>query len=162
MKEGKSVMQEIQDEVVQVVVFRLGNEEFATFIHQVQEIIRSLSITPLPKVPYFVEGIVNLRGNILPVISLRKKFDLEALDSSKDTRIIVVNIDGGMIGMIVDCVTEVLRISKSSIEGAPPLISSVDAECIHGVVNIGKRLIIILDLKRIAAKEERKALQTIA
>lgn len=155
------VEQGVQEELCQLVIFWLGKEEFAVFINQVQEIVRLLPITPLPKVPAFVEGIVNLRGNIVPILALRKKFNLEQGEHTKDTRIIVVNIEGAMIGMIVDSVSEVFRISKNVIEPAPPLISNVEAEFVHGVANINKRLIILLDLKKILTKEERKTLQTI-
>lgn len=157
IKEGQGV----QDDLCQLVVFWLGKEEFAVFINQVQEIVRLLPITPLPKVPVFIEGIVNLRGNIVPILSMRKKFNLELREQTKDTRIIVVNVEGTMIGMIVDSVSEVLRISKNIIEPAPSLVGNVESEFIHGVANINKRLIILLDLKRVLTKEERKTLQTI-
>lgn len=155
------VEQNASDELNQLVVFKLGKEEFGVFINQVQEIVRFLPITPLPRVAAFVEGIVNLRGNIVPLIALRKKFNMEVGEQTKDTRIIVVNVEGTMIGMIVDSVSEVLRIAKNSIEPPPPLVSNVDSEFIQGVLNINKRLIILLELKRIITKEERKALQAI-
>lgn len=155
------VEQNASDELNQLVVFRLGKEEFGVFINQVQEIVRFLPVTPLPRVAAFVEGIVNLRGNIVPLIALRKKFNMDVVEQTKDTRIIVVNVEGTMIGMIVDSVSEVLRIAKNSIEPPPPLVSNVDSEFIQGVVNINKRLIILLELKRVITKEERKALQAI-
>lgn len=155
------VEQNASDELNQLVVFRLGKEEFGVFINQVQEIVRFLPVTPLPRVAAFVEGIVNLRGNIVPLIALRKKFNMDVVEQTKDTRVIVVNVEGTMIGMIVDSVSEVLRIAKNSIEPPPPLVSNVDSEFIQGVVNINKRLIILLELKRVITKEERKALQAI-
>lgn len=148
-------------EMNQLVSFRLGKEEFALDITQLQEIQRMLPITTLPRVPAYVEGIVNLRGRIIPIIDLRKKLGMEEGTRDKETRIVVVSIEGNVLGLIVDSVSEVLRISPEDIEPPPPLVVGLDAEFILGVAKLEERLILLLDLKRIVTREERKALQTI-
>lgn len=146
-----------QPEAFQLVTFRLGKEEFALDIVQLQEIQRMLPITPLPRVPAYVEGIVNLRGKIVPIVDLRKKLGLEIAPLTKDSRIVVVNVGKTIIGMIVDSVREVLRIDSGKLKPPPPLVVSVELEFIRGVVNLEDRLILLLDLNKILSVEEMEA-----
>ena len=145
-------------EIVQLVSFTLGEEEYGIDILKVQEINRMMEITHVPKCAYFVEGVVNLRGKVIPVLDLRKRFGLEP-NNTKETRIIVVDIDGRTVGLIVDSVSEVLRLPKETIDPTPPMIStSIDAQAIKGVGKLEDRLIIIIDIEKFLSDEEKTML----
>jgi len=150
-KEGRRMTEEEQ-----LVSFKIENEEFGVNIEEVQEIIRLPEITRVPQAPFFVEGVINLRGNILPVIDLRKRFDLEATKKTNATRIVVANVDGKTTGIIVDAVSEVLRLPKDSIEPPPPIVAGIEAKYLRGIgkLNEGKRLLILLNLKEILTVRE--------
>ena len=140
------------DELVQLVSFKLGKEEFGIDILQVQEINRMVEITQIPDAPSYVEGIINLRDKVIPVIDLRKKLGLEATEHCKETRIVVMDVNGRMTGMIVDSVSEVLRAPKSTIEPPPQMVNSVNADYLSGVVKLEGRLLILLDISKIAGE----------
>ena len=146
----------------QLVVFGLGKEEFGIDISQVREIVRLQTITAIPQSLDFVEGIVNLRGQIVPIVDLCKRFRVEntmTADASQ-RRIIVVNMGNQNIGVLVDGVSEILRIPDDSIEPTPPIVaSSVSSDFIRGVAKVENRLIIMLDLERIFTFEEKSALE---
>ncbi len=147
------------DEIIQLVSFRLGEEEYGIDILHVQEINRIMEITHVPKCAYFVEGVVNLRGKVIPVLDLRKRFGLPVKENDKETRIIVVEIAGKTIGLIVDSVDEVLRLPVSTIDPTPPMVStSIDAQCINGVGKLEDRLIIIIDIEKFLTEEEKSVL----
>jgi purine-binding chemotaxis protein CheW len=146
------------EELLQLVTFSIGEEEFGVEILKVQEIIRMLEITRVPKAPDFVEGVINLRGKVIPVIDLRLRFGLKAKGHDKKTRIIVIEINQMIVGFVVDSVSEVLRIPSSTIEPPPPVISGLDSEYISGVGKLDDRLLIMLDLNRLLSKEEKSAL----
>lgn len=145
----------------QLVVFDLGGEHFGVDIVAVDGIVDMMEITRVPQSPEFVEGVTNLRGSILPVIDLRKRLRLPVLDRTKETRIVVVNMDGLKVGMVVDAVSEVLTISDDVIEPPPPSITSVDTAFITGIAKVAPRLIILLDLVKVLSMEEKAALKTI-
>ena len=147
------------DEIVQLVTFKLGNEEFALDILKVQEINRMVEITKVPKAPDFVEGVINLRGRVIPIVDIRKKFHLNIKEATKETRIIVVNIMNKTIGLIVDSVSEVLRINSSTIQPPPPLIAGLDSDYIKGVGKLDERLIILLDIDKIFTTGEHKLIE---
>ena len=147
------------DEIVQLVTFKLGNEEFALDILKVQEINRIVEITKVPKAPDFVEGVINLRGRVIPIVDIRKKFHLNIKEATKETRIIVVNIINKTIGLIVDSVSEVLRINSSTIQPPPPLIAGLDSDYIKGVGKLDERLIILLDIDKIFTTGEHKLIE---
>jgi len=144
----------------QLVSFKIENEEFGVGIEEVQEIIRLPEITRVPKAPSFVEGVINLRGNVLPVIDLRKRFDLEATKKTNATRIVVVNVDDKTTGIIVDSVSEVLRLSKDAVEPPPPIVAGIEAKYLRGIgkLNDGKRLIVLLDLNEVLTVKEKEEL----
>src|SRR6056297_170577 len=146
------------EELLQLVTFSIGEEEFGVEILKVQEIIRMLEITRVPKAPDFVEGVINLRGKVIPVIDLRLRFGLKAKKHDKKTRIIVIEINQMIVGFVVDSVSEVLRIPAGTIEPPPPVISGLDSEYISGVGKLDDRLLIMLDLNRLLSKEEKSAL----
>lgn len=144
----------------QLVVFSLLDENYGIDIYKVQEIIQYRDITYVPKAPPFVKGVINLRGRVIPVIDLKERFGLPEKEITPDTRIIVVEISSQTVGLIVDSVTEVLRIPNANIEPPPP-VTTIEADFIEGVGKLDERLIIILDIDRILTKEEKKELAAI-
>ncbi|EFK95277.1 CheW protein [sediment metagenome] len=149
------------DEILQLVSFNIGTEEFGIDILKVQEINRMVDITRVPRAPEFVEGIINLRGKVIPIIDVRKRFNMELAEQDKNTRIVVVDIAGQIMGMVVDSVSEVLRIPASTIEPTPEVVSSIDSDYIRGVAKLEDRLLIYLDLSKILSSEERRTLAQI-
>jgi purine-binding chemotaxis protein CheW len=145
-------------EILQLVGFLIGSEEFAVDILKVQEINRITQITKVPNSPDFVEGVINLRGKVIPILDLRIRMGMEKKEHDSRTRIIVVEVDQKTIGFIVDEVTEVLRIPKSVIENPPDLVSNTKSEFITGVGKLEDRLLILLDLDKIISLDEGKAL----
>lgn len=143
----------------QIVVFKLNKEDFCVDINQVIEIIRLQSIIKVPNAPSFVEGITNLRGTVIPIIDLKKRFDLVGSHSDDNTRIIVVNINNKPVGFVVDSVTEVLHINEDSIKEAPDIISGIGKEYIKSIVNINDRLIINLDLHKVLTEKEKSQIE---
>lgn len=141
----------------QLVVFSLLEEDYGIDIYKVQEIIQYREITFVPKAPAFVKGVINLRGKIIPVIDLKERFGLAEKEIKPDTRIIVVEISTQTVGLIVNSVTEVLRIPKTDIEPPPP-VTTIEADFIEGVGKLDDRLIIILDIDKILTKEEKAGL----
>lgn len=138
----------------QFVVFKLGDEEYGVDILQVKTIERIMNITRVPKAPKFVEGVINLRGEVVPVIDLRKRFDLPAKERTDSTRIIIVNVDSITVGMIVDSASEVIHLSKEQIEAAPAIVGGIDSDYISGVGKIDERLLILLNLNKVLKSEE--------
>lgn len=143
---------------MQVVVFQLNNQTYGIDISAVMEIIRMEDITKLPRTPEFIEGIINLRGTVIPVLDLRKRFGLPTREATGDSRIIIVQVGDVTFGMIVDAVHEVLRISSSAIEPAPAMVGGVDAAYLHGIALLDERLIILLNQDRILYSHETKQL----
>lgn len=151
---NKEDLNSFEDEL-QVVAFNLGEEEYAVNILYVLEINRLLNITRVPRSNRIVEGVMNLRGNIIPIINLYKKFDIESKGNEEEKRIIVFNYDGVKIGIIVDGVSEVLRLNKENIEETTKVYNSMNAETIEGVAHIGDRLIILLDIEKVIEIDEK-------
>jgi len=118
-----------------------------------------VTITHVPRAPQFMEGVINLRGQLIPIIDLRTRFGMERSERTKNTRIVVTEIGSKRIGMVVDSVSEVLRIPVEQIEDAPDLVAGVDTEYIRGVGKMGDRLIIMLDLSRVISGSEKIELQ---
>ncbi|HEC98320.1 MAG TPA: chemotaxis protein CheW [Nitrospirae bacterium] len=145
---------EIKDDILQLATFRLGEEEYAVEISTVQEINRMTEITKVPNSPPYIEGVLNLRGKIIPAVNLRKKFGLSEKDFDRHTRIMVVDIMETMVGLIVDAVSEVMRISAETLEPAPAMTTGVHSKYIKGIGKINDRLIILLDLDKLFTGEE--------
>src|SRR5512147_1018792 len=136
-------------EELQLVSFNIGSEEFGVDILKVQEINRMVEITRVPQAPHYVEGVINLRGKVIPIVDLRKRFNLQMKEYDKNTRIVVVDIGGTIMGMIVDAVSEVLRLPASTIEAPPEIVTGVNSEYIKGVAKLSDRLLIFLDLSKV-------------
>ena len=139
------------ERLLQVVSFRLGGEEYGLEILRVQEIIRMVGLTRVPNSRRFVEGVINLRGKVIPILGLRKRFGLEARESDRGTRIIVVEVASDVIGFEVDSVSEVLRIPVETIE-PPPRLSRHNNEYVSGVGKLQDRLLLLLDIDRVLAE----------
>ena len=136
-------------EDIQIVAFRLANEEYGVNILNVQEIIRPTLVTRVPKAPNYLTGVINLRGNVVPVVNLRKRFGInKEKNNDNNTRIIILNVSDLKVGIIVDSVTEVQRITKENIE-EPNLIEFLDNKYVQAVGKHDNRLIILLDLQEI-------------
>ena len=136
----------------QLVVFNVGKEVYGVDTSRVQEIIRMQSITHVPGAPEFVEGVINLRGKIIPVIELDRRFGLSGSEPSKARRIVVVETEGQVVGMVVDAVSEVLRIPVDCIDPPSPLVAGVDSEYIRGIAKLEGELIILLQLDKVLLK----------
>jgi purine-binding chemotaxis protein CheW len=159
--EIKNDMKNDSNELLQLVTFKIGNEEFGINILLVQEIIKMLQITKIPNTPEYVEGIINLRGKIIPVVDLRSRLGMNKKDMNKDSRVIVVEVDNKTIGFIVDSVNEVIRIPANITEPPPELITGVDSEYIKSVGKLEDRLLILIDIEKILKSEEKTALEKI-
>lgn len=152
------VQQQTQGAELQLVTFELADEEFAIDILRVQEINRILEITAIPRSPEWISGVVNLRGKIIPVIDLRKRFGLPPAEQTRDSRVVVVEVADKTLGFLVDRVNEVLRIAASTVEPPPPMVAGVDSRFIQGVGKRGDRLFILLDLDQLLGQDMVEAL----
>lgn len=138
----------------QVVLFELGGESYGLDIGAVNEIIQMQPITRVPKSPFFVEGVINLRGKVIPVVDMGKRFGLEKAERTRNNRIVVVDINGTTIGIVVDAVTEVLRIQTASIEPASTIVTAGDTDYLQGIAKLGDRMVILLDLGKVLSKDD--------
>ena len=146
----------VKDAVVnerQVALFELGGETYGLDIGTVHEIIRMQPITRVPKAPFYVEGVINLRGKVIPVVDMRKRFGLETSERTKNNRIVVVAISGTTTGIIVDAVTEVLRIPNASVEPASSIVTAGETDYLQGIAKLENRMVILLDLGKVLAKD---------
>lgn len=142
---------------MQYVVFRLGQERFCVDISNVSAITEFKEITPVPNSPTYIEGIINLRGDIIPVVNLKRRFNIEETKPSDDTRIVNINFNGKDVGFLVDEASQVLRIGSENIEVAPEIIKGKERAYISGIAKIDDRIAIVLDLEQIFNDDERVA-----
>ena len=149
-------------ELLQLVSFRMGHEEFGVDIQHVREINLMVEITEVPKSPEYVEGIISLRGRVIPIVNLRQRMGMPKKERDKDTRIVVVELEDQLIGFVVDAVSEVLRIPKNILEPPPETATGKDAEFITGIAKMEDRLLILLNLNRLLSVGEREALRKAA
>ena len=147
-----------QHELIQLVSFSLGAEEYAVEVLKVREIIRMTSITHVPNTPSSIEGIINLRGKVIPIVSLRNRFNMSSSENDQHTRIIVMDIAGKLMGFIVDGVSEVIRISSGEIQPPPSMVAGgSDQEFICGVIHHAEHLLLMLQLDRMFSSDEQDA-----
>lgn len=146
---------------VQAVGFYLGEDEYAIYINKVREIGHMQEIRKIPKSPQFVEGVISVRGEIIPILDLRKRFDLPFSDTSKSScKILIVELEKNQVGLIVDNVSEVMRFYTDEIEKAPPMFSAnIGSQYIQGVAKVNDKLIILLDVERLLSFEEMSVLE---
>lgn len=141
-------------ETVQLVSFTVENEEYGVHISDVESVIRLPDITRLPQTPDFIKGVINLRGNVIPVIDMRERFGLETTEYLSTTRVMVMKIKNRLIGMIVDTVSQVIVLNNDDIEEAPEIVSGLSREYIEGIGKAANRMIIILKIDRVLTTEE--------
>ena len=146
------------DQLIQLVSFMLAEEEYGVEVLKVREIIRMPTITKMPNTPQYVDGIINLRDRVIPIISMRKRFGLMENENSQHTRIIIMDVAGNLTGFVVDSVSEVIRIRSSEIQPPPAMImsGSIGQEFITGVFNHAERLLVIMDIDRMFSADERE------
>lgn len=144
-----------QGAVKQLVVFKLQNEDFGIDIQQVREVLKLSPITPVPHSAAFLEGVINVRGTITPVVDLRRRFELAGKENTDETRIIIVDINEEQVGLMVDAVTEVLRIEENLIHPPPAVVSNTESELIEGIARYNDRLIILLKTDNLLTSEEQ-------
>lgn len=155
-----------KDEIVQLCGFRIGDEEYALDIMRIKEIINPLQITRVPRAAAFIEGVVELRGTIFPVVDMRKRFDLPPLSAEqladhavkRARKYLIVPIEGRLVGMIVDRVSDVLRVSREAIRPPPLLTQNENARYFAGVCHHRGRILMVLDLDAILSTTERISL----
>jgi purine-binding chemotaxis protein CheW len=151
-----------KEQEIQLIIFKIGQEEFAVNIQQVREIVRILPITPIPRSPDFIEGVVNLRGQVLIIMDLAKRLGLKGQQRGEQTRIVVVEVNETSIGMIVDDVTEVLRLGQDKIVKTPELTETdITKKYITGIGKLKDRLLILIDLAAILSTEELEHAQNL-
>jgi len=167
MNDKKGHTNATTDDTMQLVTFQVGAEEYGLDIRSIAEVVRPLKITPLPRMPEFVEGVVNLRGVIIPIVDLRKRFGLEvAPGSAKKARMLITrgavrgpgSAGGDLLGLVVDGVREVLHIPRQQIDPTPAAARGLQADFIGGVGKVGDRLVILVDITKILSRQEREAL----
>lgn len=139
---------------MQLVSFHIGEEEYGVEITKVQEIILMGEITRVPQTPPFIKGLINLRSTVIPIVDLRLRFGMPEQTATEQSRIMVVNVRGKTIGVVVDAVSEVLRIQKEQIAPPPPTVAGLGRDYLTGLVKLEKRLLILLDLERILGENE--------
>ncbi|MDQ3557100.1 MAG: chemotaxis protein CheW [Gemmatimonadota bacterium] len=144
---------------VQIVAFRVGGGEFGLDVFSVHEVLRHQPVTPVPQAPEFVEGVLDVRGILLPVVDLRRRFEVREIVFDSDTRIVVVEFAGERLGLVVDAVREVLRVPETAVSEPPAYVRGLAAQYIRGVVRLEDRLVVLLDVERILSSEERIALE---
>ena len=145
----------------QYVVFNLDKEEFGIDIMNVKEIIPYQESIQVPNTPNFIEGIINYRGNVIPIINLKRRFKLGVQEVTKDTRIIVITLENKEIGFVVDEASQTLRLDENQIDPAPDIISGVDKKYIIGVGKVDDRLLILMDLEKVLTDEEKDEIETL-
>ena len=147
---------------VQLACFRVGAELYALDIMRIREIIRPQKLTAVPKAPRFIEGVINLRGAVIPVADLRKRFDQPCLEENRKSRVIICSVSGRIVGLLVDEVLEVRRYGRQDVAPAPQFLKGPEAEFFLGVARRGDDLVMVLDLDRILSSDEQIALQNLA
>jgi purine-binding chemotaxis protein CheW len=141
----------------QMVLFELGSETYGLDIATVHEIIRMQPITKVPKAPIYVEGVINLRGKVIPVIDIGKRFGFEKSERAKNNRIVVVYIQDTTLGIIVDSVTEVIRIPNDAVEAVSDIVSTGNSDYLQGIAKLGDKMVILLALEKLLSTDSTLA-----
>jgi purine-binding chemotaxis protein CheW len=148
--------QNVSQDEEHLVIFSLGKELYGVTIHAVESIIKLQAITQVPKTAAFILGVTNLRGTVVPVLDLRIRFNLPINEDTANTRIVIVNSEGSKVGIVVDEVTEVLKVARNTIQPPPPLSTTIESSFINGIARIDDRLVILLDLEKVLASSIRQ------
>ena len=147
--------------ILQLVGFKVEREFFGVQIAAVKEIVRVPQITPVPDTPDFVEGVINLRGRVVPVIDMRKRIGAPPVERKKENRVLILELDGKIVGITVDSASEIIKLPEDAIEPPPEIVSYLGGEYVTGVGKLKERLIVLLDLARLLRPEEMKGMETI-
>lgn len=150
-----------QGDDIQVVIFRVGGQEFAFNVFHVQRILRWEAPAPLPKAPPFLEGVLQVLGAVVPVIDLRKRFELADTQLREETRTVVVECDGLTVAVVVDAVLEVRRVPAEAVTPPPPVVRGLAAEYIQGIITVQRRTIVLLQTARLLTSAERIVLEAV-
>ena len=150
-----------QGDDIQVVVFRVGGQEFAFNVFHVQRILRYEAPAQLPKAPAFLEGVLQVQGAVVPVIDLRKRFELRDAPQREETRMVVLEADGLVVAVVVDAVLEVIRVSAAAVTAPPAIVKGLAADYIQGIISLGARTVILLQTARLLNSSERIALEAV-
>lgn len=150
-----------EDQMIQVVIFHIRDEEFGVPIDEIQEIIKLDKVTPIPDSPKFIKGIINVRGEIVTTIDMKERFFMKSKSSILPRHIVITRQDSNIFGLVVDEVTEVLKVNKNEIKSNPAVISKMNQDYVKGVMVSEDRLIIILDLSKILSEQELSKLSDI-
>lgn len=148
-------------DVSQIVSFRLANEEYGVDIMRVQEIILVGQITCMPEVPDYICGLINLRGHVIPIVDLRRRFRLPVAENDEHTRIIVVNVKNQTIGIVVDAVNEVLRVNADQGEPPPASVAGIDHDYIRALIKFDEKLLILLNIEHVLSTQDQANLSDI-
>lgn len=161
MNDKASSLKGSEDPILQWVTFKLDNETYGINVMRVQEVLRYTEIAPVPGAPSYVLGIINLRGNVVTVIDTRQRFGLESSDVNDNTRIVIIEADKQVVGILVDSVAEVVYLRQSEIETAPNVGNEESAKFIQGVCNKNNELLILVELEKMMSEEEWSELESI-
>lgn len=148
------VAEENDDTIVQWVTFHLENEKYGIKVMQVQEVLRMTEIAPVPGAPHYVIGIINLRGSVVTVIDTRRRFGLMDVENDDETRIVIVEANNNVVGILVDSVAEVVDLKISDIETAPHVGNDESSKYIQGVSSLENELLILVDVNKLLSDEE--------
>lgn len=148
------VVEEKGDSIIQWVTFHLENEKYGIKVMQVQEVLRMTEIAPVPGAPHYVLGIINLRGNVVTVIDTRRRFGLPEIENDDETRIVIVEANNNVVGILVDSVAEVVDLKESEIETAPNVGNDESSKYIQGVSSRENELLILVDVNKLLSEEE--------
>jgi len=146
----------LEGDSIQCILFKMGSEYYGLSIAIVKEIIKPLPITKIPKSPPFVEGVIDLRGHILPIVNIRSMFGLDPVPLTEDSRFVDLQLDGLNIGIVVEAVSEVVRIGAKQIEAAPPMIAGVEGKFLKGIARVEDKLVLLLDVEEVFARWMKK------
>jgi len=147
--------------ILQLVGFKVEREFFGVQIAAVKEIVRVPQITPVPDTPDFVEGVINLRGRVVPVIDMRKRIGAPPVERKKENRVLILELDGKIVGITVDSASEIIKLPEDAIEPPPEIVSCLGGEYVTGVGKLKERLIVLLDLARLLSPEEMKKVEVV-
>lgn len=142
--------------------FRVGTEMYALDIMRIKEIIRPQKLTPIPKAPSFIEGVINLRGAVIPVADMRKRFDQPVTENDRKNRVVICSLSGKIIGLLVDEVSEVRRYKRQEVSPAPEFLKGPEAEYFLGVARRDEEFVMLVDLEKVLSSNEKIALQSLA
>ncbi|MDB4885285.1 MAG: cheW [Gemmatimonadetes bacterium] len=149
-----------RNEADKLVTFRLGDDHFAADIHSVERVLRYAAPTSVPDMPAYIEGVMDYQGRVVPVVNLRRRFEMADSEIRTETRTLVLNVDGEWIGIVVDAVTEVAAFDTKDLAPPPPLFRGLAGEYLRGILRRGERLVIFLDVDKLLSSTDRIALQT--